>query len=102
MERGARGIIVLEPSQEHRGVVSIRFIDWAVMVGAVKVIVRGDNSEAIVKRRGDKLVVETPRSKYIARRVKLVCLSYRCDYWFHKSYVDEEGVVRVIEDAVIA
>jgi hypothetical protein len=102
VEREARGVIILEPSQEHEGVVSVRFIDWAVMTGAVKVIVRGDNGEAIVKRHGDGLIVETPRSKYIAKRVKLICLSHRCDYWFHKSYMDEEGVVRVIEDAVIA
>jgi len=102
VEREARGVIILEPSQEHKGVVSVRFIDWAVMTGIVRVIVRGDNGEAIVKRHGDVLIVETPRSKYIARRVKLVCLSYKCDYRFHKSYMDEGGVVRVVEDAVIA
>jgi hypothetical protein len=101
VERGARGIIILEPSRDHEHAIDARFIDWAVMTGAVKVIVRSENGEAIVERRGDRLIVKTPRSQYCAKRVKVLCLSYRCDYWFHKSYMDDDGVVRVIEDAVI-
>jgi hypothetical protein len=41
VEGEARGVIILEPSQEHRDIVNVRFIDWAVMVGAVRVIARG-------------------------------------------------------------